>query len=393
MPENDSLLGRSYALLMATSRYTDPTLGRLRSPSRDAEELAEVLRDPVIGGYEADTLIDEPGARLHEEIEGFFADRRLDDLLVFYASCHGVKDPSGRLYFAASTTKLNRLASTGVSAEFVYEQVDRCRARRILVLLDCCYSGAYARGHLPRAGNRAEIGIREGRGRAAISSSTEEEYSFETGTGKVAGTAAPSLFTAAVVKGLRTGAADMDGDGLVSVDDLYTYVKEQVREATPYQTPEKKWGDIRGDFFIARNPKPPRGKTELLDAINSPDATVRSGAIQELLNLANGERAGVARAWVVPSSKELRPEPARIISSCPQKIRSLRKGIQPRLFAMGYAGRYVNDVVFSPDGALIAAAAIHKTLMWEAATGTLVRKFTGHTGQWRCLKRYRRTIM
>jgi hypothetical protein len=266
MAVNDWPQGRSYALLLATGRYTDPTLGQLRSPSRDAEELARVLRDPAIGGYDAATFVNEPDARLREEIEGFFADRRLDDLLLFYVSCHGVKDPSGRLYFAASTTKLNRLASTGISAEFLFEQVDRCRARRILVLLDCCYSGSYARGHLPRAGNRTEIGIREGRGRAAISSSTEEEYSFEIETGKVTGAASPSLFTAAVVRGLDTGAADLDGDGLVSVDELYAYVKEQVREATPYQTPEKKWGDIRGDFFIARNPTPPRVTPEPLSA-------------------------------------------------------------------------------------------------------------------------------
>jgi uncharacterized caspase-like protein len=239
MAENESAEGACYALLMATGRYTDPTLSQLRSPSADADELARVLRDPAIGGYDAATLIDQPDYLLREEIEGFFADRKLADLLVFYASCHGVKDQSGRLYFATTTTKVGRLASTAISAEFLYEQVDRCRARRILVLLDCCYSGSYARGHLPRSADRVGIGLHEGRGRAAISSSTEEEYSFEVATGEVAGAAAPSLFTAALVKGLGTGAADIDDDGRVSVDDLYSYVREQVRAATPHQTPEK----------------------------------------------------------------------------------------------------------------------------------------------------------
>jgi uncharacterized caspase-like protein len=164
MPGNELPKGRAYALLMAAGRYTDPMLGQLRSPSRDAEELAKVLQDPAVGGFDAATLIDKPDQLLREEIEGFFADRHLDDPLIFYASCHGVKDPAGRLYFAASTTKLSRLASTGISAEFLYEQVDRCRAHKILVLLDCCYSGSYAKGHLPRAGERAGIGLREGRG-------------------------------------------------------------------------------------------------------------------------------------------------------------------------------------------------------------------------------------
>lgn len=319
MPGNELPEGRSYAFLMATGRYSDPMLVQLRSPSRDAEELAKVLRDPAVGGFKNVTLIDKPDSQLREEIEGFFADRRLDDLLVFYVSCHGVKDASGRLYFAASTTKLNRLASTGISAEFLYEQVDRCRARKILVLLDCCYSGSYAKDHLPRAAERVEIGLREGRGRAAISSSTEEEYSFEVGTRKVTGSAAPSLFTAALVEGLSTGAADVDGDGLVSVDDLYTYVRDHVRQATPYQTPEKKWGDIRGDFFIARNPNPPKAEAEplpaeLLGAFNSPYASVRHGAVQELAQLARGDRKGVA-ATALDRLRELQGDDSRLVSA------------------------------------------------------------------------------
>lgn len=262
MPESEPSRSGAYALLTATGRYSDPTLGRLRAPTHDAEELAKILRDPAIGGFTVSTLVDKPDYRVRETIEGFFADRSLNDLLVFYASCHGVKDPSGRLYFAATTTKVSRLASTGISAEFLFEQVDRCRAQKILVLLDCCYSGSYAKGHLPKSEDRIGIGLLEGRGRAAISSSTTQEYSFEMTTGKVTGTAAPSVFTAALVKGLGTGAADIDGDGLVSVDDLYTYVRNEIRAVTPYQTPEKKWGDVRGDFVIARNPHPPAPRPE-----------------------------------------------------------------------------------------------------------------------------------
>ena len=37
------------------------------------------------------------------------------------------------------------------------------------------------------------------------------------------------MFTAALVRGLRTGAADTDHDGLVSVDEAYTYVFDQVK--------------------------------------------------------------------------------------------------------------------------------------------------------------------
>jgi outer membrane protein assembly factor BamB len=258
MPGGEARPGQRDALIVATGRYQDPELAALRSPSRDAAELAAVLGDQAIGGFGVQVLLDRAGHVLREEIDGFLADRLPDDLLVLYLSCHGVKDTAGRLHFAASTTKLSRLASTGISASFVYEQVDQCQARRILLLLDCCYSGAYLKGQRPKAENRAGIRQFEGRGRAVITSCTALEYAFEMDTGHVTGTAAaPSVFTSALVEGLRTGQADRDGDGQVSVDDLYAYVFERVRETTPHQTPEKKWGEIRGDFIIARNPRPP----------------------------------------------------------------------------------------------------------------------------------------
>jgi hypothetical protein len=243
--------------------------------------------------------VNAPGELVREEIEGFFAGRRLDDLLVLYLSCHGVKDASGRLYFAAMTTKLSRLAASGISSDFVYEQVERCRARKILLLLDCCYSGAYLKGHRARAADRANIRALDGTGRAVITSSTALEYAFEIDTGEVTGTAAPSIFTAILVEGLRSGDADRDGDGLVSVDDLYGYVHDRVREATPNQTPEKKWGDLRGDFIIAKNPHAPMAQREALparlsEALQSPFSSVRETAIRELAALAFGIRPGLA---------------------------------------------------------------------------------------------------
>ena len=248
--------GRS-ALIIASGQYLDDGLMTLQAPSQDAAELAEVLGDQAIGGFDLQILLDKPDQLVREEVDGFFADRRVEDTLVLYLSCHGVKDPGGRLYFAASTTKLHRLASTAISADFVYEQVDRCRARRILLLLDCCYSGAYLKGHRPRGQNRAGVKPLEGRGRAVITSCTALEQAFELDTGQVSGAAVPSVFTTALVEGLRTGKADRDGDGLVSVDELYTYLSDRIREITPHQTPEKKWEETRGDFYIARNPCPP----------------------------------------------------------------------------------------------------------------------------------------
>jgi Caspase domain len=299
MPGTEGQPGRSAALIIATGQYQDPKLGTLASPAQDAAELARVLEDPAIGGLDVRVLVNTPGQVLREEIEGFFVGRRPDDLLVLYLSCHGVKDLAGRLHFAAATTKLSLLASTGITADFVYQQVEQCRARKILLLLDCCYSGAYLKGHRPRAEPRAVLPEPGGQGRAVITSCTALEHAFEIDTGQVTGPARPSVFTSALVEGLRTGKADRDGDGLVSVDELYAYTFDQVREITPHQTPEKLWTQVRGDFVIARNPLPP----PLPDP--SPDSTTdvlgprrRTTTRRAALALGTASAAGITvAAW------------------------------------------------------------------------------------------------
>ena len=144
------------ALIVASDDYTDPGLRRLRAPANDAQALAAVLRDPAIGGFEVRTLLNKPAHEVNLAVEEFFADRRPGDLLLLHFSCHGVKDEDGELYFAASNSVLRRLGATAVAAEFVNRRMNRSRSRRVVLLLDCCYSGAFERGLTARAG--AEMG-------------------------------------------------------------------------------------------------------------------------------------------------------------------------------------------------------------------------------------------
>jgi uncharacterized caspase-like protein len=245
------------ALVVASDRYDDPALQRLRGPVRDAEELASTLADPAVGGFDVRTMLNEPAHLIAEEIEGFFRDRMRDDLLLLYFSCHGVKDDAGRLYFATTSTKLNRLAATGVASSFVGERMDHSRSRKIVLLLDCCYSGAFARGLHPRAGQSVDVQERfDGQGRIVITASTAMEYAFELEVDDgvdVTGGGTPSLFTSSVVRGLRTGAADLDGDGRISVDELYDYVFAQVRARSSSQTPSM-FSSVQGELYIARSP-------------------------------------------------------------------------------------------------------------------------------------------
>jgi Caspase domain len=293
--------GTRSALIVASDDYADPALRRLRAPASDARALAAVLQDPGIGGFEVRTLLNRPAHVVSLELEEFFADRRPDDLLLVHFSCHGIKDEGGELYFAMANTLLRRLGSTAVAAEFVNRRMGRSRSRRIVLLLDCCYAGAFERGMTARAGTGMGIEVQlRGRGRAVITASSAMEYAFEGDELSDRGMATPSVFTSAIVEGLATGEADRDQDGLVALDELYDYVYDKVRRTTPHQTPGKWTFGVEGELVIARRARPvttpsplPR---ELHEAIASPLAAVRAAAVQELARLLQGAHAGLALA-------------------------------------------------------------------------------------------------
>src|SRR6266511_4408153 len=225
MPSSNATGEVAAALIVASAHYTDPKLTKLRSTAADADRLGRVLADSQIGGYRVSVVRDQPSHVVSLAIERFFKNRRRDDRLLLYMSCHGVKDDSGRLSFATTNTQLSYLGSTAVSAEFVREQMDKSDSRRIVLILDCCYSGAFARGtRLKAADRRIEIKERfDGHGRAVLTASSAMEYAFELPGGKTSGNDEPSIYTSVLVKGLETGSADLNQDGIVTVQELADY--------------------------------------------------------------------------------------------------------------------------------------------------------------------------
>jgi Caspase domain len=285
-----------YALIVATDAYEDERLRRLRAPAHDAEALARVLRDPEIGGFDVQLLANEPEALLRRRIAAFFSERSRDDLLLLHFSCHGLKDDGGQLFFAASDTEVAQLDASAIPAEFVSRQMARSRSNSVLMLLDCCYSGAIARGLTFRAGDSVDVQDHlGGHGRAIITASSAMEYAFEGD--ELTGEGQPSVFTSAVVKALATGEADRDQDHWISVRELYDYVCDEVRERTPSQRPNM-LSHLEGELFIARSRYvlPVRLPAELTEALRNPLAAVRTGAVGALGELLTGGSAGMASA-------------------------------------------------------------------------------------------------
>jgi CheY-like chemotaxis protein len=151
-----------------------------------------------------------------------------------------------------------------VTAAFLRDQLNRSRAGTIIVLLDCCYSGAFVPGirgdpdlHLGEQ-LRADA---SGRGRVVITATDAVQYAREAdGSTDNKGLGG---FTSALIYGLRTGEADLDADGAVSVQELFEYLEQKVRQITTEQKPRIWEFDVQGPIWVARVPQDSRPEPEL----------------------------------------------------------------------------------------------------------------------------------
>ena len=396
--------------MVATDTYTaEPGLRALRAPARDADDLAQVLADPGIGGFAVTTVIDQPAQQIWLAVEDFLDGRGAGDLLLVYLSCHGLLDARRRLYFAATDTRKDRLGSTGVEAAWVLDQLEHCRARRQVLILDSCFSGAFAHG----AKGEADLGLRDrflghGRGRMVLTASTATEYSFEGEPTDAATTPVGSVFTAALVRGLRTGAADADHDGHVSVDEAYAYVFDQVQAAGAAQTPQRWVYGAEGRILLARSPAgpmiAPAPLSESLRAgLDSPHPGIRIGAVTELGGWLTGNdpgRAATARRHlqevadtdiprVADSARTLldtgtKTEPPTSVGphAAAPAPGSPSAPVPPSHLSRTLTGHTstVWVAAFSPDGRLLATTSDDDTArLWDPATGDCLRTLTGHT--------------
>ena len=304
-------MARRLALVIATYQYEDAGLRRLTAPARDAESFAAVLRDPDIAGFEVATLINQPHYRVGQTIGDFYRNRRSDDLTLLYFTGHGLKDDDGRLYLAMANTRRDSLLFTSLPAEHIDYAMSGCVSRQKVLILDCCYSGAFPAGRLAKADTEVHALERfQGRGRTVLTASDSMQYSFEGN--QLHGDAAQSVFTRYLVAGLRDGSADLDGDGDITLDELYSYVYDRVVEEMPQQRP-KKQDNVEGRIIIARNINWSL-PAYLRNALNSPIATDRLGALDGLDHL---YRIGndVVRDCVKDEIQHLSDDDSRLVSA------------------------------------------------------------------------------
>jgi tetratricopeptide (TPR) repeat protein len=250
-------IGR-YALIVGNSQYDDKALQQLVTPGQDIEALEDVLKNPAIGNFKVEVRRDIENRKLHSDIGQFLTEgRKSTDTLLLYFSGHGVVNAySGQLYLAVKDSVRDRLGSTAIPTRFIYDCIQESPAGSKIIILDCCYSGAMTTIMLAKSPPKVTLAREfEGKGIVFLSASTAWQYAFQETDVKKLSENTLSLFTRFLVQGLKTGEADRDGDGVITIRELYDYILENVRKETSNQTPEISSIDQQGDIVIANSVK------------------------------------------------------------------------------------------------------------------------------------------
>jgi WD40 repeat protein len=221
--------------------------------------------------------------------------------------------------------------------------------------------------------------VPQGRGRWILASSSATEYAFEGDTSSkegIAGSRRRSLFTAAVIDGLRSGAADVDADGLVSVSDLYRYVSERV---AGHGGKPQLVSDAVGELYLARSRTAPAPAGQPVPEAAAGDAPSSPAQGLVLIRVLDGSAPLAAVAIGYGDNSLLTVAGCEDGTVC---VWDLMSGDPSARRLVGHSGPVWGVATGSIDGRPFAVSGSDDgtVRVWDLATGSLIGSpLTGHT--------------
>jgi len=260
----------AYAVVIGVGRYDHLSIPTLKYAVADAEAVYKVLIET--GGFKKDNVLlltdrteRKPTLRNIKYALGTFLARAAlkDDTVVVYFAGHGAPEVDQRglerdglaKYLIPSDADPDDLFSSALPMDDLQTIFGRIEAERVVMFLDACYSGAAGgRTFASKKTRSAAVDdlflerLTRSRGRAIVTASRPAEVSIELpelGHG---------IFTYYLTEGLR-GAGDLNRDGIVTLQELYEYVEQQVvrksRAVGGNQHPVMK-GELEGVLPLAK---------------------------------------------------------------------------------------------------------------------------------------------
>ena len=263
-------IANRWAVVIGVGDYESKSVPKLRFAEPDADAMYRLLTTRA--GFPRENVVlltdkapEKPTLQNIRLALGDFLARKTtrDDLVLIYYAGLGApeadttsKEKDGLAkYLIPRNVQPESLRSTAFAMEEVQGILARIPAERVVLLLDTSYSGvAGGRSFAPSNARPRTLSdqfldrLTKSRGRLVITASGPNEVALETAE------LGHGLFTYYLLEGL-SGKADRNGDGVVTVSELYPYVEDQVerksRAAGGRQRPLMK-GEIEGTLPLSR---------------------------------------------------------------------------------------------------------------------------------------------
>jgi hypothetical protein len=205
------------ALLIGVSTY-GVGLHPLPSAVKDVDAMREVLEGA--GGFDQVlTLLNPEPQAMAEAIEALFLDRSPEDFVLLYFSGYvGVLDAQGKVGLTTCCSRRGPqgyvVRSTVVTAEFINDVMRESASQHQALIFDGCFNAD------ERANIRLSPQLR-GTRRAVLLSSADLPREPQ------------STYTFFLVEGLKTGVADLNGDGAITLAEWHRYARSRMKQVSP----------------------------------------------------------------------------------------------------------------------------------------------------------------
>ncbi len=215
-----------YAVIVGVGRYT--AMPSLRYTDDDAYRFYSFLKSPEGGALPDDQiviLVDENATRenILRAMRQYFLKADKNDVVIFFFSGHGLEGCFLPVDYDGFNNKLRH--------EEIRQVLLQSQAKHKLCIADACHSGTLnyglaAKGPAPASLSRYYQAFEESSGGIALlMSSKAEELSLEDHGLR------QGVFTYYLLRGMR-GEANANGDDIITIRELYNYVRMKVREYT-----------------------------------------------------------------------------------------------------------------------------------------------------------------
>lgn len=241
-----------YAVLIGNSQFPNSNLKPLHSPLLDIDGLAEELKATGRGLFSApqgeiDKLPNRTRSDIEKSLSKVLKKADKNDLVLIYYSGHGLpNNKNNDLYLATQDTEDELLEATAVSFDQLYKWISQSLCKRVVIILDCCYSGMAGLAFKGNVAAQLENINDRVAGTTLMTAASNDQVAIDRAEGGY------SLFTKYLIDGLK-GQADSNGNGVIGVGELFHYVSEKVSRDNPAQQPKRFLKGETGELIIAKS--------------------------------------------------------------------------------------------------------------------------------------------